>query len=86
MYKSRSTAQFTSPEIGAPYVTTEERERSVVLVLLVLLLMHCKYVLLGATDFKANYNAMFKSNAEICGFLWNFTVRKSSQSLYLKSL
>ncbi|XP_065052871.1 vacuolar fusion protein MON1 homolog A-like [Rhopilema esculentum] len=27
MYKSRSTAQFTSPEIGAPYVTTEERER-----------------------------------------------------------
>lgn len=27
MYKSRSTAQFTSPEIGAPYITVEERER-----------------------------------------------------------
>ena len=27
MYKSRSTAQFTSPEIGAPYLTAEDRER-----------------------------------------------------------
>lgn len=31
VYKSKSTAQYTSPELEAPYVEAEERERYLVL-------------------------------------------------------
>jgi hypothetical protein len=35
VYKSRSTSQYTSPELEAPYNNPEEEERSVVLSFLV---------------------------------------------------